>query len=234
MLGYAATCGREEKADTNRTKNCAYGTDCGGMAQGARKQSVDFGRSGDGIYINPDKSVTLKGTDGGGGAATGLYMLPVYTVIGNVISRKVKSGGNQPGISDDGVAPTLTARDRHAVVYAQYQTEDSKAYGPSGFAEYREGVGALRASRGGAGGGKENLIVSKRKVQGIIKHVVRRLTPTECELLQGYPVGWTLLDTKGKQISDNARYKALGNSLAVPCAERVFIGIVAAEQEERA
>jgi len=53
-------------------------------------------------------------------------------------------------------------------------------------------------------------------------NVVRRLTPLECERLQGYPDGWTDIgewtDTKGKQRkeSDSARYKALGNSIALP------------------
>lgn len=53
--------------------------------------------------------------------------------------------------------------------------------------------------------------------------IVRRLTPLECERLQGYPDGWTDIgawtDTKGKQhrtCSDTARYRALGNSIALP------------------
>lgn len=52
---------------------------------------------------------------------------------------------------------------------------------------------------------------------------VRRLTPLECERLQGFPDGWTDIgewtDSKGKahkESSDSARYKALGNSIAVP------------------
>ena len=56
-----------------------------------------------------------------------------------------------------------------------------------------------------------------------LETVVRRLTPTECERLQGYPDGWTDIrewtDTKGKlhkESSDSARYKALGNSIALP------------------
>lgn len=53
-------------------------------------------------------------------------------------------------------------------------------------------------------------------------NIVRRLTPLECERLQGYPDGWTDIgeytDTSGKkrQTSDSARYKALGNSIALP------------------
>ena len=52
--------------------------------------------------------------------------------------------------------------------------------------------------------------------------IVRRLTPLECERLQGFPDGWTDIgewtDSKGKkrQTSDAARYKALGNSIALP------------------
>ncbi len=53
--------------------------------------------------------------------------------------------------------------------------------------------------------------------------VVRRLTPLECERLQGYPDGWTDIgewfDSKGKrhkESSDSARYKAMGNSIALP------------------
>jgi DNA (cytosine-5)-methyltransferase 1 len=54
------------------------------------------------------------------------------------------------------------------------------------------------------------------------RYIVRRLTPLECERLQGYPDGWTDIgewtDTKGKKCktSDAARYKALGNSIALP------------------
>jgi DNA (cytosine-5)-methyltransferase 1 len=45
---------------------------------------------------------------------------------------------------------------------------------------------------------------------------VRRLTPTECERLQGFPDGWTAIEINGKPASDSARYRALGNSWAVP------------------
>jgi DNA (cytosine-5)-methyltransferase 1 len=51
---------------------------------------------------------------------------------------------------------------------------------------------------------------------------VRRLSPLECERLQGYPDGWT--DIPGA--SDSARYKALGNSVAIPCVEYVMAGIM--------
>jgi len=47
---------------------------------------------------------------------------------------------------------------------------------------------------------------------------VRRLTPKECERLQGFPDGWTDVPHRGKPAADGPRYKAIGNSWAVPCA----------------
>ena len=55
-------------------------------------------------------------------------------------------------------------------------------------------------------------------------HLIRRLTPLECERLQGFPDGWT--DIPGA--SDSARYKALGNSVAIPCVEFIMSWVAAA------
>ena len=54
-------------------------------------------------------------------------------------------------------------------------------------------------------------------VQATNGMIVRRLTPVECERLQGFPDNWTLVPYRGKPASDGPRYKALGNSMAVPC-----------------
>jgi DNA (cytosine-5)-methyltransferase 1 len=45
---------------------------------------------------------------------------------------------------------------------------------------------------------------------------VRRLTPRECEALQGFPRDYTLIPIGKKMAADGSRYKALGNSMAVP------------------
>ena len=55
-------------------------------------------------------------------------------------------------------------------------------------------------------------------------HLIRRLTPLECERLQGFPDGWTDIPNA----SDSARYKALGNSVAIPCVEFIMGRIAAA------
>ena len=76
---------------------------------------------------------------------------------------------------------------------------------------YIEQYGTLRAH---ASGGAEETLMHRM--------VVRRLTPLECERLQGFPDGWTDIgdytDSTGKKrkTSDSARYKALGNSIALP------------------
>jgi DNA (cytosine-5)-methyltransferase 1 len=68
------------------------------------------------------------------------------------------------------------------------------------------------------GGGEENM----DSVYSGEKMVVRRLTPTECLRLQGFPDGWVdigdWVDEKGKvhKDSDSAKYKAIGNSIALP------------------
>lgn len=73
-------------------------------------------------------------------------------------------------------------------------------------AELSEVPSALRAS--GGGGDKAHVLTQMQ---------VRRLTPRECERLQGFPDDYTLIQVRGKPAADGPRYKALGNSMAVPC-----------------
>ena len=63
--------------------------------------------------------------------------------------------------------------------------------------------------------------------------IVRRLTPLECERLQGYPDNWTKYDEDGREISDSQRYKALGNSFAVPNAYFFISRIVQVLQSQK-
>lgn len=69
-------------------------------------------------------------------------------------------------------------------------------------------AGCLRASSGG--GDKPHVLAQMR---------VRRLTPTECERLQGFPDGYTDVLFRGKPAADGPRYRAIGNSKAVPVVQ---------------
>lgn len=98
----------------------------------------------------------------------------------------------------------------------------------------------LKDREGKQGGGKGILIgedksftLSCSQDQSLFnKAAVRRLTPTECERLQGFPDGWTDIPYKGKPAPDGARYKALGNSMAVPCMAWIGKRIQMAEDGE--
>jgi len=73
----------------------------------------------------------------------------------------------------------------------------------------------------------DDLIVEEH-VKPKRKYIVRRLTPTECARLQGFPDWWT----DGADGSDSAKYKLWGNGIALPCAEDVIGRIARALREE--
>ena len=126
---------------------------------------------------------------------------------------------------EHGHAPVVYAADLYNQTQLEEKTQTLRAiksdsdhipcvYGASSLGNYAPQVSPLRAAGGDNGGGSENLVCSS---------AVRRLTPMECERLQGFPDGWTDIgawtDTRGrlhKESSDAARYKALGNSIALP------------------
>lgn len=56
-------------------------------------------------------------------------------------------------------------------------------------------------------------------------YAARRMTPLECERLQGFPDGWTRYRHDGRQVGDTRRYEMLGNSIAVPCAAYIMQGM---------
>ena len=165
---------------------------------------------------------------------------PVYCIVGNTIDRQPQNGGNGCGWQEN-IAYTLTATDHHAVFSRQRvdvfrddniastqsarQHKDATdlvwqqaVYGQTQFGNYSEGCSTLRAQGGDNGGGSENLVTGGSLSSTLL---IRRLTPLECERLQGFPDGWT--DIPGA--SDAARYKALGNSVAIPCVEYIMHGI---------
>ena len=96
-----------------------------------------------------------------------------------------------------GISETLQAKNPRAVAFAKNTRDEVRKMAV---------VGALAANPG-------------MKQTSYIRQdtAVRRLTPIECERLQGFPDGYTLIPYRGKPAADGPRYKALGNSMAVPC-----------------
>lgn len=135
-------------------------------------------------------------------AGTGGNNLPLalhsYCIAGNTIDRQLQNGGNGKGVLQE-ISYTLNTIDRHAVFCV--------GNGQANQTNLKTIAGALNCMHDqqcvlGAGTG------------------VRRLTPLECERLQGLPDGWTLI--ADKSCSDSARYKALGNGMAQPCADFII------------
>lgn len=88
-------------------------------------------------------------------------------------------------------------------------------------------VGTLMA-RDYKGIGNDDVTQGKIIISGL---KLRRLTPLECERLQGLPDNWTLIDNK--TCSDSARYKAIGNGMAQPCADFILARVLETHREER-
>ena len=154
----------------------------------------------------------------------------VYCIVGNAIDRQPQNGGNGFGYQED-ISYTLTAMDRHAIFSRQrtdvfrendvVSTESARQHKDATdlvMQPYQETVGSLvRSDHKGI----SNQYVSDDKCIVSNINLIRRLTPLECERLQGFPDGWTNIPSA----SDSARYKALGNSVAIPCVEFVMKGV---------
>lgn len=196
------------------------------LARTIDTSTPDPSKNQGGIAIAEPKAYTLKirsGCEGGGKGAlvqveksatlSTLQDQTVFCIAGNVIDRSDTAGANGTGVKED-VSYTLNTVDRPAVVYDARSNGDGKV------------VPTMTGDHNGHISDYSTVIVER-----VIKWIVRRLTPTECERLQGYPDNWTALgewiDSKGKlhKDADSPRYKALGNSIALPQWYYVLGGI---------
>ena len=164
----------------------------------------------DSRYTGPHKvAPTMSARYGTGGNNIPLVEQNADTICisGNIVDRQPQNGGNGLGCQDD-LSYTLTAADRHAV-YSRQRVDDFR----------RNDVVSTQSARQHKDA--TDLICQQAEAYA---YLIRRLTPLECERLQGFPDGWT--DIPGA--SDSARYKALGNSVAIPCVEFIMSRIAAA------
>ena len=156
-------------------------------------------------------SPTVVARWGTGGGNT-----PLVAVPGLVASYGIGNGQAHAYASKEKSGTLDTMHDAQAVAIEYsgclnpWDTQARRVYG-------EDGTFPALPSRETAGGNQQAVLAGQRT-----RWIVRRLTPTECERLQGYPDGWTDIgewtDTKGKKHkpADSPRYKALGNSIALP------------------
>ena len=177
----------------------------------------------------------------------------VYQIAGNIIGREDKNGGHQLGVvdPDEHGAFTLNTADRHAVVLCMgdatskasidedmcgvLKAHNSKEPPVVAFAANQRGEVRLRGGDGEVVGAIP-ASQSGKQAQGAAQgYAARRLTPRECERLQGFPDDHTLVPYRGKpaeECPDTPRYKALGNSMAVPVMRWIGERIEAAKKSD--
>lgn len=155
------------------------------------------------IRESSEISPTVTARFGTGGGNTPLVQEPneVYCIVGNIIDRQPENGGNGCGYQEN-LAYTITTVDRHAV-YARQRVDEFK----------NDDIASTQSARQAKDATDLVMEPDRQYAQ-----LIRRLTPGECELLQGFPPGWTDIPSA----SDSARYRALGNSVPVPCVEFIM------------
>lgn len=115
----------------------------------------------------------------------------------------------EPHIKEEDTMPALVARGPHAVAFRKTKRAQSSTDNESWIEDYLSNT-------------LNGFDLGDTRTTHVIKEVgmvVRRLTPQECELLQGFPVGWTDVGTPQKPTADSRRYKQLGNAVTVNVAE---------------
>lgn len=194
----------------------------------------------DSRYTGPHKvAPTMSARYGTGGNNVPLVeQEQTFCITGNAIDRQPQNGGNGIGYQED-IAYTLTATDHHAVFSRQRVDvfKDGEVVSTQSARQHKDATDLVMDVSGldcrnarengdlcgtlqkGTSGSSLNSIHPIRN--GLL---IRRLTPLECERLQGFPDGWTDIPNA----SDSARYKALGNSVAIPCVDFVLEGIALA------
>ena len=201
---------------------------------GGNNQQILFENHGiDARYTGPHEvAPTMSDRYGTGGNNVPLVsdMPESYCIAGNIIDREVQNGGNGLGCQPD-ISYTLTSADRHAVFSRQRSDEflQNRVTATQSARQHKDATDLVCEPYQNTVGtigytdhkGINNQYVSEDKCIVENRRLIRRLTPLECERLQGFPDHWT--DIPGA--SDSARYKALGNSVAIPCVDFVLRGI---------
>lgn len=164
------------------------------MGTGGNQVPLVLSENGTDRAIEIDKSPPLKTTT------------PIYCLAENSIGRKPGSGPDGSGVSQD-TSFTLNATGVHGVVYP------IDTMNLNGRKDDSNGTGI------GSAGAPSYTLTRGHSHAVATASAVRKLLPVECERLQGFPDGWTQIPYRGKpaeQCPDAPRYKAIGNSWAVP------------------
>ena len=121
-------------------------------------------------------------------------------------------------------SPTLSLLHEAPIVFRKAQ----KAHDPDDHERWEESE--VSGTLNGQGDTTAMVASAGSEAQFIVGAIPRRLTPTECERLQGFPDGWTRLKDDGTELADSPRYRMMGNAVTVNVAEWIGKRIVGQEE----
>jgi len=199
----------KEETRTSQTVLARWGTGGGNMPLVHHVESFAQNQVGE-LRTSPIAS-TLGTNSNASGRNTPMVIQPI-ALAENIIGRQPSNGGNHDGYTVGGPMYTLNATGVHGVAHPAH------AFKIRGVGHYTgTNGGVAKPGTGGSGymgqDEKAYTIATSQDQQIMHGMAVRRLTPTECERLQGFPDGYTDIMP---ETPDGPRYKALGNSMAVP------------------
>lgn len=190
------------------------------------------------IYDSDGLAVTLNANGGGQGAKTGLYKVGVHTVNGvllddDTIATTTTTGESFALATKKRQKPFDNKEDTYVIKKCNNTTEISpcldrhpmkiRTNTTKGYDNVTTGDGIRldhKSSTNSRGRTQKNSTgaLSCTSDWGTLDkdYRIRRLTPVECERLQGFPDGWTEFGANGEKISDTQRYKMTGNAVTVP------------------
>ena len=203
----------KEMGDVCQTVTSSWGTGGGNvpiaLAENTIGRQPQNGGNGDG-FTEGGPMYTLNATGVHGVAQP----IPLNTMT--MMGRPSDDGRMGSGIGSPGdPCPTITKAHSHAVAQPVAYSFDSLASNSMKSSNPHSGCREVNLAKT-----LDTTTPEPSKNQGgigiIQQMAVRRLTPVECERLQGFPENYTDIKPKGKETPDGPRYKALGNSMAVP------------------
>lgn len=167
------------------------------------------GRQGERLLGSDGISQTLTATGGNSGGMTFIQDPQIYKV-GNLSATGYGSGSI---LHEMGISSTLTATNYNHPIIVSREKVISLNNAKQGQRVYSDdGVSCTLCGNGGGQGGKTGLyLVGERDMS--CRSQIRRLTPLECERLQGFPDNWTQYGVDDESISDTQRYKCCGNAV---------------------
>ena len=203
MRENVAPCRRKRESDAKESE-----ADSGRSDTEYWRKSGKFGQA---TYVDESREQQVSSTL----MARGRYSIPENSIVVKdpVVMRDSQTGSNGKPWNDENVSWSLTAHDRYTVI--ETSTPDKTAR------VYKDEVSPTLTAM--TGGNRQPIVLAEDSSAGDTRNnIIRRLTPKECERLQGFPDNYTQIPYRGKpkeQAPISKRYEACGRAMSINVME---------------